>query len=163
MNICSLCEPDDSVCHCQEYGNYLCSKCRRTHRRMRTTKGHAVRDVGAREEWVPTKGGLVREEEEPSRGETQEKNGLAAGPKPQGYLPSNIDSEALGPGDGRMLRKLLRASTDTLAASNDLGKATRQLALCTHAMVCTCKKTDPCILNSRGGNYCSRSPPQSSS
>ena len=82
MDVCSLSEQDNAVCHCQECGVYLCSKCRRAHCRTRTTKSHGVREVGAREERVPTKDGLVREEEEPSSGETQDKPGLAAAPKP---------------------------------------------------------------------------------
>ena len=84
--------------------------------------------------------------------EPQEMHGLATVPKPRVCLPNNLDSEALQPDEGWMLRKLLRAGTDTLAASNDLGKATRQLALCTRAMVCMCKRTDHCIIDSRGGN-----------
>ena len=64
-------------------------------------------------------------------------------------LATNIDTEASGLDTDRKLRRFLCAAADTLAASNDLGKATRQLALCIRAMVCRCKKSDHCGINSK--------------
>ena len=49
-----------------------------------------------------------------------------------------------------MLRRFLSAAVDSLVASNDLGKATRQLGLFIHVMICTCKRANHCDLNPRG-------------
>ena len=154
---------EDAGGHCQECGNHLCSKCRETCSRTRLTKGITVSDFGAiaflrprendvegSEETGASKGGLVRENEEHSGGETREGPGLTMALKSQGCLTSNADTEVPGQDAGRMLRRFIRVAEETLAASNDLGKVTRLLALCICEMVCTCKRADHCGLDSWG-------------
>ena len=95
VHMCSLCEArqEDAICYCQECGDYLCSKCRKAHSKRRMTRGHTVREVGAtvfhhhrkdaaegREVKASSEGNLVREDGEPSSGETQEEPGLTTGP-----------------------------------------------------------------------------------